>query len=73
MTVDHLFEFLGSLFPALADTDTLLIIAILVPLLALFGIIAVNAAYLNMDSEIPESIIDYMSENEGLETVNKGA
>ena len=43
MTVDHLFEFLGSLFPALADTDTLLIIAILVPLLALFGIIAVNA------------------------------
>ena len=43
MTVDHLFEFLGSLFPALANTDTLLIIAILVPLLALFGIIAVNA------------------------------
>ena len=43
MTVDNLFEFLGSLFPALADTDTLLIIAILVPLLALFGIIAVNA------------------------------
>ena len=43
MIVDHLFEFLGSLFPALADTDTLLIIAILVPLLALFGIIAVNA------------------------------
>ena len=43
MTVDYLFELLGSLFPALADTDTLLIIAILVPLLALFGIIAVNA------------------------------
>ena len=43
MTVEHLFVFLVSLFPALADTDTLLIIAILVPLLALFGIIAVNA------------------------------
>jgi len=31
------------------------------------GIIAVNAAYLDQDSEIPSSIVDYVAENGGLE------
>ncbi len=31
------------------------------------GIVTVNAAYLDQDSEIPESIIDYMEDNGGLE------
>ena len=31
------------------------------------GIVAVNAGYLNMDSEIPASIVDYIEENGGLE------
>jgi len=31
------------------------------------GIVAVNAAYLDQESEIPESIVDYVEENGGLE------
>ena len=31
------------------------------------GIIAINAAYLNLESEIPASIVDYIDENGGLE------
>ena len=31
------------------------------------GIVAVNAAYLNLESEIPASIVDYIEENGGLE------
>ena len=31
------------------------------------GIVAVNAAYLNMENEIPASIVDYIEENGGLE------
>ena len=31
------------------------------------GIVAVNAAYLDQESEIPESIVDYVAENGGLE------
>ena len=31
------------------------------------GIIAVNAAYLDQESEIPASIVDYIDENGGLE------
>ena len=31
------------------------------------GIVAINAAYLNLESEIPASIVDYIDENGGLE------